>query len=242
MGTALRCVEKTASGKLVMLVSPIEGHRLWAPVYDSGLNPILALERRSMRNLLKSLRPSTVIDVACGTGQWLLHFQQAGSEVFGCDACAEMLSQAMGNSTLRGRVTLADAENIPFQDATADLVLCSLSLGYFPDIDRVFCEFARACKPGGLIAVSDLHPDALSSGWTRSFRLGEQRYELEHHPHAMQEIRAAALRAGLRIQLQQDIHFEVPELPIFERSGKDEVFRFVASIPALFIGFWKKPC
>ena len=126
-----------------MLVSPIEGHRFWAPVYDSGLNPILALERRSMRNLLKSLRPATVIDMACGTGQWLLHFQQAGSEVFGCDACEEMLSQARKHSTLRGRVALADAENIPFCDGTADLILCSFSLGYFRDIDHVFREFER---------------------------------------------------------------------------------------------------
>ncbi len=225
-----------------MLVSPIEGHRLWAPVYDSGLNPILALERRSMRYLLKSLRPATVIDIACGTGQWLLHFQQAGSEVFGCDACAEMLSQARKHSTLRGRVTLADAENIPFCDGTADLVLCSVSLGYFHDVNRVFREFARACKPGGLIAVSDLHPDALSSGWTRSFKLGGQRYDLDHHPRATREIRDAASNVDLTTKFWYDIHFGDAELPIFQRSGKDEVFRFVASIPALFIGLWEKPC
>jgi ubiquinone/menaquinone biosynthesis C-methylase UbiE len=242
MGTALPYLEKTASGKLVMRVSAIEGHRLWAPVYDSGPNPILSLERRVMRNLLKSLRPSTVIDVACGTGKWLLQFQQAGWEVFGCDACKEMLSEATKNSSLRGRVTLADAESIPFRSSTADLVLCSVSLGYFHDIHRVFREFARASKPGGLIAVSDLHPDALASGWTRSFKLGEQRYELEHYPRAMPEIGGAASRAGLRTKVCQGIHFGAPELPVFHRSGKDKIFRFVTSTPALFIGLWEKPC
>src|SRR5947209_3754795 len=129
MGAALRCFEKTTAGKSVMRVSAIEGHRLWAPVYDSGLNPLVALERRAMRNLVKPLRPSRMIDVACGTGKWLLHFQQAGSQVFGCDACQEMLSEATKTPSLRGRIALGDAERIPFSNSIADLVLCSISLG-----------------------------------------------------------------------------------------------------------------
>jgi ubiquinone/menaquinone biosynthesis C-methylase UbiE len=225
-----------------MRVSAIEGHRLWAPIYDSGLNPISALERRAMHSLLKRLQPSRVVDVACGTGQWLLHFQQAGAEVFGCDACEEMLAEATKHSSLRGRVTLADAESIPFCDSTADLVLCSLSLGYFHDIQRIFCEFARVSKPGGLIGVSDLHPDALASGWTRSFKLGEQRYDLEHYARPLQEIGCAASRAGLRTMFRQEIHFAAPELPIFQQSGKEQISKFVTSVPAIFIGLWKKPC
>lgn len=224
-----------------MRVSAIEGHRLWASIYDSGPNPLLALERRAMRDLLRPLQPSKMIDVACGTGQWLFHFQQAGSDVFGCDACEEMLSEATKLVSLRGRLALADAEGIPFSNSMADLVLCSVSLGYFHNIHRVFCEFARASKPGGFIAVSDLHPDALTAGWTRSFKLGEQRYELEHYRRSMQEVADAASGAGLRPKLCHDIYFGAPELPIFQRTDKEKLFRAM-SIPALFIGLWEKPC
>lgn len=223
-------------------VSAIEGHRLWAPVYDSELNPVLSLERRSMRGLLKPLRPPKVIDVACGTGKWLLHFQHGGSDVFGCDACEAMLSEAAKSVSLRGRLTLADAERIPFRNAMADLVLCSVSLGYFQNIRRVFREFARASKPGGSIVVSDLHPRALAAGWVRSFKLGESRYEMDHHRRSLEEVADAASAAGLRAKSWREIYFGAPELPIFQRTGKEAVFSSAASIPALFIGLWEKRC
>jgi ubiquinone/menaquinone biosynthesis C-methylase UbiE len=171
-----------------------------------------------------------------------LHFQQTGSDVIGCDACEEMLSEATKCFSLRGRVALADAERIPFRGATADLVLCSVSLGYFHNIHGVFREFARALKPGGFVAVSDVHPDALASGWTRSFKLGEQRYELEHYHRSMQEVEGAASSAGLSPKICHQIYFGASELPVFQRSGKEDIFRTVMSIPALFIGLWEKPC
>jgi ubiquinone/menaquinone biosynthesis C-methylase UbiE len=225
-----------------MRASAIEGHRLWAPVYDSSLNPLLALERRAMGDFLKVIQPSRMIDVACGTGQWLLHFQETGSDVFGCDACEEMLNEATKTASLRGRITLADAECIPFRDSMADLILCSVSLGYFRNIGRVFREFARASKAGGFIAVSDLHPDALLSGWTRSFKLDEQRYEIEHHRRTVQEVNCAAADAGLSPKFSRDIYFTISEFPLFQRAGKQDLFRTVKSIPALFIGLWEKPC
>jgi SAM-dependent methyltransferase len=229
-----------------MLVSAIEGHRLWAPIYDSGLNPIVALERRAMWDVLRGLRPAkllaTAIDVACGTGHCLSHLQQTGWQVFGCDACEQMLRQANERVSLRGRVALADAERIPFSASIASLVLCSLSLGYFHNADRAFCEFARISKPGGRIAISDLHPTALNAGWTRSFKLGGQRYEIAHHRRTLKEIRASASAAGLRIKSHHDVHFGDPELPTFQQNGKENLFRVTMSIPALFISVWEKPC
>jgi len=133
-----------------MLVPALEGHRLWAPLYDLGANPLLALERRAMWNVLEPLQAKKVIDVACGTGQWLLHLQQAGSDVFGCDLCQEMLDEAQKIFSLRGRLARADAECIPFRTSMADLVLCSVSLGYFHDLDRVWESSVMNCD---IIAV-----------------------------------------------------------------------------------------
>ena len=87
-------------------VSPLEGHDLWAPVYDSAVNPIVLLERRSTLELLGNLRPSTLLDVACGTGYWLRHFDRAGSTVFGIDLSQEMLNEARNSPSLKRRLIL----------------------------------------------------------------------------------------------------------------------------------------
>jgi malonyl-CoA O-methyltransferase len=242
MGAALCRFAETQIGKFVIRVSAIEGHRLWAPSYDSEPNPLIALERRVTSTLLKSLRPKTVVDVACGTGRWLLHFQQGGSNVFGLDVCAEMLSQAVARPCLRGHVTVADSEFIPFRSAAADLVVCSLSLAYFENIDRVFAECARITKPGsGFLIVTDLHPDALRAGWKRSFRRGQNHYDISHQSRTVQHVEHAAEAAGLKLRVSQTSYFGVPELPIFQRAGKAEQFWKITRIPALFVRVWEKP-
>jgi SAM-dependent methyltransferase len=122
------------------------------------------------------------------------------------------------------------------------LVLCSLSLGYFQNIRRVFREFTRVSRPGGFIAVSDVHPEALASGWSRAFKVGEQRYEIENQQRTMQEIGSSAAVAGLRLKSCQSIHFGAPELALFQRAGKPGLFETVKRIPALFTCLWEKPC
>jgi malonyl-CoA O-methyltransferase len=224
-----------------MQVSVLEAHRIWAPIYESGANPVRALARRTVRSLLTPLRPLTVIDVACGTGEELLDFQKSGSVVFGCDACQEMLDEAGNKPLLRGRVVLADSEWLPFQGAVADLVLCSLSLGYFQNINRVFAEFKRIAKADGVVAVSDLHPQALDSGWTRSFRAGAEVYEIDHYRRSLEEISDAALWAGLRPKLSREVRFGDGDFDMFRAAGKAELFENARRVPALFIGLWENP-
>jgi SAM-dependent methyltransferase len=241
MGPAVRRVEKTAPGEFVMRISAIEGYSLWAPQYDSELNPLIVLERRTMRDLLKDLPRSTILDVACGTGQWLSRFQQDGHSVFGCDASEEMLNEAHKISGLRFRLALADAECIPFRSSTADLIFCSLSIGYFQNLACVFAEFARALRPGGLLAISDVHPDAIAAGWTRSFKLDQQVYEINDQRRTLDEIDSIADHAGLKRNVSKSVYFDTPELAVFQSAGRAERFSAFKSIPALMIGTWEKP-
>lgn len=223
-------------------ISAIDGHALWAPLYDTEPNPLLHLERRSMNKLLNNLRPAVMIDVACGTGTWLLQYLQRGSTVFGVDACEPMLREAEKNRSLGNYLALAEAEHLPFPALTANLVLCSMSLGYFQNLRQVFEEFNRVIVPGAHVAISDLHPAAVTAGWTRSFKRDGHQYEFATHFHSIAEIAQAAQAVGFHSRCQQDAYIGESEFAIFRSAGKEKLFHTVTSLPALLLWLWEKPC
>jgi ubiquinone/menaquinone biosynthesis C-methylase UbiE len=225
-----------------MLVTAITGHGIWAPFYESDENPLVALERRTLSHLLGHQTPTRVVDVACGTGHWLRHFQRLGSSVIGIDFCEQMVAEAVRSTSLHGRVGLADVAALPFPAASADLITCCLSLGYFQNIEKVFAEFARVITPGGCVALSDLHPAAAAAGWTRSFKIGEDRYEMLHFVRSLSAITETAERADLRPICVRAVHFGEQEHEIFRRAGKENLFAEACTIPALFLATWEKPC
>jgi hypothetical protein len=117
-----------------------------------------------------------------------------------------------------------------------------MALGYFRDVKKAFHEFARVAARGAYIAISDLHPAAISAGWTRSFRASGVSYEIDHICHSLAEIDEAGHRAGLRNLFRQTAYLGQPDLAIFRRNGKAKVFTEVSETPALYLHTWKKPC
>jgi ubiquinone/menaquinone biosynthesis C-methylase UbiE len=225
-----------------MQVTALEGHRHWASSYDTGLNPLLALETRILLERLSPLRCSRFLDVACGTGRWLLLAQPCAAKVFGVDFCPEMLIEASRKPGLAGCLSLADACHIPFADGTADLTLCSFALGYIASPQQAIAEMARVSQKGGRVVVADLHPCARAAGWTRSFRSKGQVFEIDHYEHPIAAWEAAAKSAGLALDWRVETCFGESERAIFRQAGKDSVFPELSRIPALLAMSWTKSC
>ena len=94
------------------------------------------------------------LELGCGTGFFLLNLMQAGLTARGSvtDLSPGMVAAALRNAEnlgldVEGRV--ADAEQIPYDDATFDVVVGHAVLHHIPDLDRAFREVLRVLKPGG---------------------------------------------------------------------------------------------
>jgi ubiquinone/menaquinone biosynthesis C-methylase UbiE len=94
------------------------------------------------------------LEIGCGTGFFLLNLKQAGvlDEAHVSDLSPGMVQAAIRNGTalgfdVEGRV--ADAESIPYDDATFDLVVGHAVLHHIPDVELALREVLRVLKPGG---------------------------------------------------------------------------------------------
>ena len=94
------------------------------------------------------------MELGSGTGFFLLNLMQGGVAKKGSvtDLSPGMVQVALRNAEklgldVDGRV--ADAEQIPYDDATFDVVVGHAVLHHIPDLDRAFREVLRVLKPGG---------------------------------------------------------------------------------------------
>jgi ubiquinone/menaquinone biosynthesis C-methylase UbiE len=223
-----------------MLVSALQGHQRWARHYDSHPNPLLSLETRVLGDLLPPIAGLRFLDVACGTGRWMTYLRQRGAHVFGVDVCAEMLAEAQRKPLARGRSVVGDATRLPFRSGAVDTVLCSFAVGYLADLQSAVAEMARVARPGARVIISDLHPERVSNGWTRSFRLGADVYEMEHFGPSLEQLRAAGQAGGLKLHTQIEACFGEPERPHFRGAGKEHVYFSLTGVSAVWVGIWTK--
>jgi ubiquinone/menaquinone biosynthesis C-methylase UbiE len=109
--------------------------------------------------LLRPARTWKALDVATGAGHTALAMAQHVAHVTATDLTPEMLAQTQRLATERGfpnvATQLADAEALPFPDASFDLVTCRLAFHHFPHPENAMHEFARVLRPGALLGFAD---------------------------------------------------------------------------------------
>jgi len=106
-----------------------------------------------------------VLDVATGAGHTALAFASHVAKVTATDITEEMLDQtrklAKARSLTNVKVLTAKAEDLPFPDASFDLVVCRLAAHHFRKIGNFLGEAFRVLMPGGLVGIVDnVAPDA----------------------------------------------------------------------------------
>ena len=102
-----------------------------------------------------------LLDVACGSGQLALIAAREGVGVPGVDIAENLIDRARARAAAEGlnaRFQVADAEALPFQDASFDVVVSVIGAMFAPRPHLVARELVRVCGPGGTIAMANWSP------------------------------------------------------------------------------------
>ena len=102
-----------------------------------------------------------LLDVACGSGQLALMAAKDGIEVTGLDIAGNLVKRARTRARAEGlsaHFEEADAEALPFDDASFDVVVSLIGAMFAPRPDHVAKELLRVCVPGGAIAMANWTP------------------------------------------------------------------------------------
>jgi len=103
-----------------------------------------------------------VLDVGCGTGVVAITAARLGSRVVGLDLTPALLERARENSKTAGVQVEwheGDAEQLPFPDASFDVVMSQFGHIFAPRPDVALAEMLRVLKPGGTIAFNTWPPE-----------------------------------------------------------------------------------
>ena len=103
-----------------------------------------------------------VLDVATGSGNAALSAARRFCEVTGVDYVPALLERGRQRAAAE-RLAVAfvegDAEDIPFSDASFDVVLSTLGSMFAPDQEKAAGELLRVCRPGGKVGLANWTPD-----------------------------------------------------------------------------------
>ncbi len=105
-----------------------------------------------------------VLDVAAGTGNAAIPAAQRGADLTASDLTPELLEAGRRTAETEG-LTLqwaeADAENLPFEDGSFDVVMSSIGAMFAPRHQDVADELVRVCRPGGTIGMLNWTPEGM---------------------------------------------------------------------------------
>jgi ubiquinone/menaquinone biosynthesis C-methylase UbiE len=129
--------------------------------YSRGLRSFMTVRQARVLEFVKQagLRPgANVLDAGCGPGSLVEQLAIGGYRVSAMDAAEGMLRQARARVEAAAplhpvQFSLGDIEQLPYPDASFDLVCSTGVIEYLKDDAQVLTEFRRVLRPGGFLVL-----------------------------------------------------------------------------------------
>ena len=105
-----------------------------------------------------------VLDVASGAGNTALAAARRFADVLATDYVPDLLGHAEKRAEAEGlplRCEVADAQALPYDDASFDVVLSTFGAMFAPDQERTAAELMRVLRPGGRLGLACWTPDGM---------------------------------------------------------------------------------
>jgi SAM-dependent methyltransferase len=185
-------------------VSPREGYDVWAEIYETSPNPVVAMDSRHTMNLLACRPGERILDAGCGTGRNIGAMIAAGSQPTGLDFSRGMLEVARRRypevPLIEGDLQAA----YPFADEEFDAVLCALVAEHLSDPATALREMSRVLAPKGRLVFSVFHPRMAAAGMQAQFMKDGVGYRLGANPHTTMDYERWMEQAGFDVARQHE--------------------------------------
>jgi SAM-dependent methyltransferase len=146
----VECFTEPGSNTYVHFFAPIFEH-LYRRVAEDAARELAARGR---------IHRPLILDLGCGPGDLAVAMSRRlrDARIVGIDLSPSMLLWAGRHATTDGRLRfiVGDAADLPFDDASIDLVVSTLSLHHWTEPAEAFAEIARVLRPGGVALIYDL--------------------------------------------------------------------------------------
>jgi len=142
-------------------------HAAWSAGDYAVVGTTLQIVGETLCEALDLRAGERVLDVAAGNGNATLAAARRWTDVTSTDYVAALLERGRARASAEGlpvRFEQADAESLPYADASFDVVLSTFGVMFAPNQEQAAAELARVCRSGGRIGLAN---------WTPSSFVGE---------------------------------------------------------------------
>lgn len=220
------------------LVSPKEGYKIWAEIYDDEENNLmLQYDEIILDKLIEplNLKGKTILDFGCGTGRnWNKFYQNKPSKLIGCDVSYEMLNK-LRSKFPEAEIHLMQNDDLSFlQDKSCDIIVSTLVIAHLRKLTDIFTEWNRVLKDKAEIIITDFHPDLLAKGGTRSFSFKGRIVKIENFNHTIDIIKILLYRFGFRQRAFIEKNIDEDVKHFYESKNAINVYNKFKTLPFVY--------
>jgi SAM-dependent methyltransferase len=175
---------------------------------DVSASVIVPAHYRRLARKLQPWKGKRLLDVACGTGQWLGAAAALGAIPAGIDISQKAL-EVCRKSLPHADVRCGPAEQLPFADGYFDVISCLGALEHFLDPDTALHEMVRVAKPSAIFIL--LVPNSGFLPLRFGLYSGTEQTDVREELRSLAEWGRLFEGAGLRVRFRwRDLHVLAP--------------------------------